>query len=93
MSPQPLRYRGVVTRVYVCMPVCRLRDRGQEIARLILEKNGYVFICGDGNHMAKDVNRVLLEVLSEFGDMTIERAAEVLAEMKLRRRYLLDIWS
>ena len=38
------------------------------ISHLILEKSAAVYICGDGNAMAKDVQNALAEVLSQkFG--------------------------
>jgi sulfite reductase (NADPH) flavoprotein alpha-component len=52
-----------------------------------------VYICGDGNHMAKDVNLALKEVLGEYGNLSEGEVEEVVEGMKLRRRYVLDIWS
>ena len=75
------------------MVVIRLRARGCEIVPLLLHQGAHVYICGDGNHMAKDVHAALVSVLSEYGKMTPEEAENVLTEMKTRRRYILDIWS
>ena len=72
---------------------CRLLTRGQEVADLILCGNAHVFICGDGNRMAKDVQRVLVEILRAHGDMTGQCAEAFLNEMRSRRRLLMDVWS
>ena len=50
-------------------------------------------MCGDGNHMAKDVHRALVDALTEHGDMGEAEAEELLKDLKARRRYALDIWS
>ena len=71
----------------------RLRERGKEVCDLVLRGGGYVYICGDGCSMAKDVTRVLVELLSEHGDLSQPEAEAVLNEMRARRRFVLDIWS
>jgi sulfite reductase alpha subunit-like flavoprotein len=63
------------------------------VAEFILKRGGYVYICGDGSGMAKDVTKVLVEVLSEHGGLPVREAEAVLADMKTRRRFVLDIWS
>ena len=71
----------------------RLRDRGSEVASLLLEHGGYVYVCGDGMHMAKDVNTALLDILMEHGKLSSDDASKVLLDMRQRRRYVQDIWS
>ena len=63
------------------------------MADFILKRGGYVYICGDGGSMAKDVTRVLVELLSEYGGLCQREAEGVLNEMRARRRFVLDIWS
>ena len=63
------------------------------MADSILIHGGYVYICGDGNHMAKDVTKVLVEILSEHGNIPPKEAQAVLDNMRARRRFVLDIWS
>jgi methionine synthase reductase len=71
----------------------KLREHAVEIARLIMHEGAYVYICGDGNRMAKDVCAAVTEILVEHGGATYEQANEILNEMRLRRRYVLDVWS
>lgn len=71
----------------------RLFGRGKELAPLLLTCNAYVYICGDGNQMAKDVTNALARILQEHGDLSEESAQEFLDDMRSRRRLLMDVWS
>ena len=62
--------------------------------KLLMEDGGYLYICGDGNNMAKDVQKCIVQVIVDHNqDMTVEKAEDFIADLKLRRRFVLDIWS
>ena len=63
------------------------------MTNLILESNAYVYICGDGCHMAKDVTNTLIEIIQENSNLSITEIQKLFEVMKQRRRFLLDIWS
>ena len=72
----------------------KIRERGSEVNKSLMEDGGYLYICGDGNNMAKDVQKCLVQVLVDHNEgMTIEKSEEIIADLKLRRRLVLDIWS
>lgn len=71
----------------------RLLDKGKELVPMILCGNAYIYICGDGTQMAKDVMNTLVTMLQVHGDQSEECAHEFLQEMKSRRRLLMDVWS
>jgi sulfite reductase alpha subunit-like flavoprotein len=71
----------------------KILARAEELASLLIEDNANVYVCGDGNRMARDVFNAFIEVLMRGADMSNEGAAEYLADCKLRRRYVQDIWS
>jgi len=71
----------------------RLLSKAAQIARWILEDGAHVYICGDGNQMAKDVYAAIKSILCEHGRLTEEETEAMLQDLKLRRRYILDIWS
>ena len=52
-----------------------------------LEKGAAVYMCGDANRMAKDVERTLLDIISKHGNRSEEEAAAYLADMKAAKRY------
>lgn len=60
---------------------------------LIVKRSGFVFVCGDGAAMAKDVQATLLVILQEQGGLSVEQASALLDEMAKQGRYVRDIWS
>jgi sulfite reductase (NADPH) flavoprotein alpha-component len=69
----------------------KLREKGAELWSWINE-GAHIYVCGDANRMAKDVEQVLLEVVAEFGGMDIETADEFLSELRVERRYQRDVY-
>jgi sulfite reductase alpha subunit-like flavoprotein len=66
---------------------------GSALAQLI-GAGGYVYVCGDGVGMAKDVHAALVEILvKEGGVESAEAAAAQLQAMAKEGRYVRDIWS
>ncbi|MGU0172273.1 hypothetical protein ACVXG8_19390 [Escherichia coli] len=43
-----------------------------------INDGAHIYVCGDANRMAKDVEQALLEVIAEFGGMDTEAADEFL---------------
>ncbi|KAJ0394625.1 hypothetical protein P43SY_006462 [Pythium insidiosum] len=69
-----------------------LRAHGALVADLVLQQGGYVFVCGDGVSMAKDVHEALRDVLVEHGGAESAEAAEaMLRSLVTRQRYVRDI--
>jgi methionine synthase reductase len=71
----------------------KLRARAGEIARMILDDCAHIYVCGDGNHMAKDVYATIKSIVTNYARISEEEAESMLQDMKLRRRYIVDIWS
>lgn len=69
----------------------KLRQQGAEMWRWIND-GAHIYVCGDANRMAKDVEQALLEVIAEFGGMDIEAADEFLSELRIERRYQRDVY-
>ena len=69
------------------------KDRLRE---LIVDQDAFVFICGDGHGMAKDVHNALVEIISS-GDgadaMDAAEAEAMLKDMTRVARYVKDVWS
>ncbi|ACS84668.1 NADPH-dependent assimilatory sulfite reductase flavoprotein subunit [Musicola paradisiaca] len=69
----------------------RIREQGADVWRWI-QDGAHIYVCGDANRMAKDVEQALLAVLSEQGGMDVEQADEFLSELRLERRYQRDVY-
>jgi len=80
--------RDQKTKVYV---QDKIRAKGAEVWSWIQE-GAHIYVCGDANRMAKDVEQALLEVVAEFGGMDIESADEFLSDLRVERRYQRDVY-
>ncbi|MFY9995688.1 MAG: NADPH-dependent assimilatory sulfite reductase flavoprotein subunit [Leclercia sp.] len=69
----------------------KLRAQGAELWAWI-NNGAHIYVCGDANRMAKDVEQALLEVIAEFGGMDTESADEFLSELRVERRYQRDVY-
>ncbi|WP_200558570.1 NADPH-dependent assimilatory sulfite reductase flavoprotein subunit [Klebsiella variicola] len=69
----------------------KLREQGAELWRWIND-GAHIYVCGDANRMAKDVEHTLLEVIAEYGAMDAEAAGEFLSELRVERRYQRDVY-
>ena len=52
----------------------RLAEHGDRICRMLLDHDGYLFVCGDGNKMAKDVRVCLEEAFMRHRGMSDKEA-------------------
>ncbi|WKA61639.1 NADPH-dependent assimilatory sulfite reductase flavoprotein subunit [Pectobacterium aroidearum] len=80
--------RDQVHKIYV---QDKLREKGAEVWRWI-QDGAHLYVCGDANRMAKDVERALLDVIVEHGGMDSEQADEFLSDLRLERRYQRDVY-
>jgi sulfite reductase (NADPH) flavoprotein alpha-component len=69
----------------------RMLEQGAELFAW-LEEGAYLFVCGDANHMAKDVDGALHQIVEKHGDRTPDDAKAYLKELKAAKRYLRDVY-
>ena len=70
-----------------------MAEHGAEIWEWI-DNGGYFYVCGDKNHMAKDVHSTLINICVEHGGLS-EEDAKLFVEQTLMReekRYLRDVY-
>ncbi|GBG27660.1 NADPH--cytochrome P450 reductase [Hondaea fermentalgiana] len=70
-----------------------LRADGAAVAERILRREGFIYVCGDGMAMAKDVHQALIDILVQHGRLSKVEAQAKLEELAQRGRYKRDIWS
>jgi len=57
-----------------------------------LERGASFYVCGDKNHMAKDVEAALRQIVQHEAGVSAEHAAEYVHTLKKHRRYLEDVY-
>ncbi|KAK9768909.1 hypothetical protein K7432_000036 [Basidiobolus ranarum] len=70
-----------------------LRIHGEEIYKLMTEKNAHFYVCGDAKNMAKGVNEALTDILCEHGGLEKMEAIGKLGEWTKDGRILRDLWA
>ncbi|QXH48210.1 bifunctional nitrate reductase/sulfite reductase flavoprotein subunit alpha [Pseudomonas xanthosomatis] len=69
----------------------RLLEQGAELWNW-LQKGAYVYVCGDAQRMAKDVDAALRQVVAEHGGMDADAAAAYVEGLGRDKRYRRDVY-
>ena len=69
----------------------RLREQGAELWRW-LQDGAYIYVCGDAQRMAKDVDDALKEVAAAHGAMNAEQATAYVSALAKAGRYARDVY-
>jgi sulfite reductase (NADPH) flavoprotein alpha-component len=80
--------RDSATKVYVQH---RMLERSRELYAW-LQEGACLFVCGDQQHMARDVDAALTTIVRQEGQMSEEQARDYLAELQRQNRYQRDVY-
>jgi sulfite reductase (NADPH) flavoprotein alpha-component len=69
----------------------RLRGAGKDLYAW-LENGASVYVCGDAEHMAPDVNAALIDVVARHGGLDRDSAEAYVRRLADDRRYLRDVY-
>jgi sulfite reductase (NADPH) flavoprotein alpha-component len=69
----------------------RMREVGRELWTWLAE-GAHLYICGDAQRMAKDVERALVDIVAQFGARSIDEAVSFVAELKRTARFQQDVY-
>lgn len=69
----------------------RMREVGRDLWAWIAE-GAHVYVCGDAKHMAKDVERALIDVVASYGVRAVNEAVAFVADLKKSGRYQQDVY-
>ncbi|KAK9509068.1 hypothetical protein O3M35_006467 [Rhynocoris fuscipes] len=64
----------------------------QNLVNLLINNDAYLFICGDALNMAKDVQEVIVNSISEVQGISNEEAINLLKDLENQGRYVKDVW-
>jgi sulfite reductase alpha subunit-like flavoprotein len=70
----------------------KMKDCGESLCEALLERGGYLFVCGDGLDMASDVHATIKGILQTHGGLDAQESDEVLRDMAAEKRYMKDVW-
>jgi sulfite reductase (NADPH) flavoprotein alpha-component len=69
----------------------RIREAGRDVWSW-LNDGAYLYLCGDAERMAPDVDAALQAIVEEQGGMSKEAAAEYVATLRTQKRYRRDVY-
>ena len=69
----------------------RMLQVGRELWSWIAD-GAHVYVCGDAQRMAKDVERALIDIVAAHGARSVNEAVAFVAELKKAGRYQTDVY-
>jgi sulfite reductase (NADPH) flavoprotein alpha-component len=69
----------------------RIREAGRDVWSW-LNDGAYLYLCGDAERMAPDVDAAIQAVVAEHGGLSKEAAAEYVASLRTQKRYRRDVY-
>ncbi|GAA4300710.1 assimilatory sulfite reductase (NADPH) flavoprotein subunit [Compostibacter hankyongensis] len=69
----------------------KMLEHGKELFDW-LENGAHFYVCGDREHMAKDVDKSLSSIIREYGGMSPEKAAAYIKTLQHSGRYQSDVY-
>jgi sulfite reductase (NADPH) flavoprotein alpha-component len=70
----------------------KMKQVGKQLCAALHEQGGYVFVCGDGLHMAADVHSTIKDIVAEHAGLSADQAEDFLRELAAEKRYVKDVW-
>ena len=81
--------RDSAAKVYVQH---KMYEKRKELWHWLDKKGAYFFVCGDKKNMAKSVDDVLLQIVSEEGKMSPVEAKAYLSRLRKEKRIMRDVY-
>lgn len=69
----------------------RILEQGEEVFNW-LEQGAHLYVCGDANQMAKDVDAALLEVVKQHGGKSDDEAKQYIKDLRRAKRFQKDVY-
>jgi sulfite reductase (NADPH) flavoprotein alpha-component len=69
----------------------RMRQSGRDVWSWLAD-GAHIYVCGDAQRMAKDVERALVDIVAQHGVRTTDEAVAFVADLKRKGRYQQDVY-
>ena len=69
----------------------RMLEQGAGIYQW-LQQGAHIYVCGDAEHMAKDVQDALVQIVIEHGEKTEQQAEQYINDLRRAKRYQKDVY-
>lgn len=69
----------------------RMHESGEELFHWI-ENGAYLYVCGDAQNMAKDVEAALGQIIQVHGKRDEQQARQYIKQLRADKRYLRDVY-
>ena len=69
----------------------RILEQGAEFYQW-LERGAHIYVCGDANQMAKDVQDALVHIVIEHGGKSEAQAEQYISDLRRAKRYQKDVY-
>jgi sulfite reductase (NADPH) flavoprotein alpha-component len=69
----------------------RMRQSGRDVWAWLAD-GAHVYVCGDAQRMAKDVERALVDIVAQHGVRATDEAVAFVADLKRKGRYQQDVY-
>jgi NADPH-ferrihemoprotein reductase len=69
----------------------RLEENAEYVNKL-LKDGAFLYVCGDANRMARDVQATVARIMSQQRDIPLKKAEELIKSMKAQNIYQEDVW-
>jgi len=70
----------------------KMWKQGEQLYHWLQEEEAILYVCGDAQRMAKDVEAMLLKIIQEFGKHDALAAREYIKRLRQQKRYLRDVY-
>ncbi|XP_011680279.2 methionine synthase reductase isoform X1 [Strongylocentrotus purpuratus] len=70
-----------------------MKTHKEGLSELLLEKGGFVYVCGDAKNMAKNVLETWKEILKEKTGQGDYDMLQLIANLREEKRYVEDVWT
>lgn len=69
----------------------KMEEHGEELYKWF-EDGSYIYVCGDAQQMAKDVESTLHAIIQKYGSKDDREAKEYIKRLRQQKRYLRDVY-